>query len=72
MIAQDIASIDDDAFAELAWVGLSPPVAVLSGDQVDFASAWQQLGWKVIVPDDLQAKGTHWLIDVISKSVQGA
>ncbi len=61
-------AIDDDAFAELAWPNLSPPVAVLAGDQSDFASQWQQKGWKIVVPDDLQAKGAGFLIEIIAKS----
>jgi DEAD/DEAH box helicase domain-containing protein len=58
--------IADDAFAEPAWPQLHPPVAVLAGDQVAFASQWQQLGWRVIAADDLQAKGVEWLIEVMT------
>ena len=57
--------IDDDAFAELAWPECTPPIAVLSGDQTDFAGKWQNLGWKVIILDELQAKGSNWLIETI-------
>ena len=64
--------IDDDAFAELAWPQAKPPIALLAGDQEDFASQWQKLGWKVVVPDDLQAKGTAYLVDLILKGIQGA
>ena len=64
--------IEDDAFAELAWPNCSPPVALLAGDQADFASAWQQQGWKVVTPDDLQAKGIAHLIDLIAKGISGA
>ena len=64
--------IDDDAFAELAWPGCSPPIAVLAGDQTDFASTWQQQGWKVLTPDDLQAKGIANLIDLIATGISGA
>jgi DEAD/DEAH box helicase domain-containing protein len=64
--------IDDDAFAELAWPGCSPPIAVLAGDQTDFAPAWQQQGWKVVTPDDLQAKGIAHLIDLIATGISGA
>ena len=63
--------IDDDAFAEMAWPQAKPPIAVLAGDQADFASQWQKLGWKVVVPDDLQAKGTGHLVDLILKGIQG-
>jgi DEAD/DEAH box helicase domain-containing protein len=65
-------NIDDDAFAELAWPQAKPPIALLAGDQADFASQWQKLGWKVVVPDDLQAKGTGHLVDLILKGIQGA
>ena len=65
--------IDDDAFAELAWPhcqaadrhpgrrpgGLRQPVA-------------EAQGWKVIVPDELQAKGIAYLVDQILKGMQGA
>jgi DEAD/DEAH box helicase domain-containing protein len=64
--------IDDDAFAELAWPRCSPPIAVLAGDQTDFAPAWQQQGWKVVTPDDLQAKGIAHLIDLIATGISGA
>jgi DEAD/DEAH box helicase domain-containing protein len=63
--------IDDDAFAELAWSECIPPVAVLSGDQTDFAGKWQNLGWKVIVLDELQTKGSNWLIETINKNAKG-
>ena len=64
-------SIDDDAFAELAWPECKPPVAVLSGDQSDFAGKWQKLGWKVIVLEELQVKGSSWLVEIIKKSASG-
>jgi DEAD/DEAH box helicase domain-containing protein len=63
--------IDDDAFAELAWPQLRPPVAVLAGDQVAFASQWQQLGWQVIAAEDLHAKGIGWLIEVMTAGAAG-
>ena len=63
--------IDDDAFAELAWSECIPPVAILSGDQTDFAGKWQNLGWKVIVLDELQTKGSNWLIETINKNAKG-
>ena len=62
-------NIDDDAFAELAWPALTPPVAVLAGDQATLARKWQDLGWKVIVPDDLQARGVQYLRDTIEQSI---
>ena len=62
--------IDDDAFAELAWPECSPPIALLAGDQADFASTWQGQGWKVVTPDDLQAKGISHLIDLLARGQQ--
>ena len=63
--------IDDDAFAELAWPEGTPPLAVLAGDQVDFAGQWQKLGWKVVTLDDVQVKGGNWLADMVAHSTQG-
>jgi DEAD/DEAH box helicase domain-containing protein len=63
--------INDDAFAELAWTNNTPPVAILSGDQADFASSWQKMGWKVITSDELQIKGSSWLVEIIMKSAKG-
>ncbi len=67
-----IEGIDDDAFAELAWPDLPQRVAILAGDQIDFSAQWEGLGWRVIVPDDLHAKGVKWLVDVISSGGKGA
>ncbi len=64
--------IDDDAFAELAWPALHPPVAVLVGDQAHFASQWQQQGWRVVTPNDLQARGISFLIDILTQAMSGA
>ncbi|MCP4754368.1 MAG: DEAD/DEAH box helicase [Proteobacteria bacterium] len=58
-------SIEDDAFAELAWPHLSTPVCLLAGDQESFAGQWQNQGWKVVVVGDLQAKGLQFLIELI-------
>ena len=58
--------IGDDAFAELAWVDLNLPVAVLAGDQAAFAAAWQRLGWTIVNLEELQAKGASRLIDMIT------
>ena len=65
------AHIDDDAFAELAWPQGHPPIALLAGDQLDFAPQWQHQGWTVVTPDDLQAKGMSTLIDQLARSVTG-
>jgi DEAD/DEAH box helicase domain-containing protein len=64
--------IDDDAFAELAWPASKPPVAVLAANQMDFASQRQKLGWKVVVPDGLLAKGVGFLVGLVLKGIQGA
>ena len=64
--------IDDDAFAELAWPSCRPPVALLAGDQEDFALQWQNQGWKVFTPDLLQAKGITHLISQLMKGISGA
>ena len=63
--------IDDDAFAELAWPQCQPPVAVLAGEQIDFVRHWQAQGWKVLTPDDLQAKGITYLIDHLAQLFAG-
>ena len=60
--------IEDDAFAELAWPRMQARrLAVLAGDQVDFAAQWQKDGWKVVTPDELQAMGISYLIDELTK-----
>lgn len=63
--------IEDDAFAELAWPKCSPPIAILAGDQTTFVKNWQEQGWKVITPDDLQAKGISYLVDQLAKCLAG-
>jgi len=63
--------IDDDAFAEMAWPKSVPPIAVLAGDQEDFAAKWQKLGWKVATVEELQVKGGNWLADIVKNSIQG-
>jgi len=62
-------SIEDDAFAEMAWDLPNIKVAVLAGDQTDFASLWQNQGWKVILPSDIEAKGIEWMINEIKKNI---
>ena len=64
--------IDDDAFAELAWPQCKPPLAVLAGEQVHFAGQWQHEGWKIVTPDELQAKGIGYLIDELTNGLKGA
>jgi hypothetical protein len=43
----------------------------LAGDQISFASQWQQQGWRVITPDELQARGTRYLIDQLAQNGPG-
>ncbi|MFO7903676.1 MAG: hypothetical protein R6U98_13520 [Pirellulaceae bacterium] len=62
-------NIEDDAFAELAWPNCQPAVAVLAGGQMEFAAQWQNQGWKVFTPDDLQAKGITCLTDELAKGI---
>ena len=49
--------IDDDAFAELAWLDASPPVALLAGDQEAFRDTWEHQGWTVVLSSELRAGG---------------
>jgi DEAD/DEAH box helicase domain-containing protein len=63
--------IEDDAFAELAWPDLSPPVAVLAGDQAALGSLWEGSGWKVVELEELQAKGAKWLIGIVNECGHG-
>ena len=58
-------AVDPDAFAELAWPDVHPPLAILAGDQVDFSEKWQGDGWKVVVPDDLDINGMEWFVNLI-------
>jgi len=60
-------NIDDDAFAEMAWPNCNPPVAVLAGDQESFLGRWQEDGWKVFTPDQLQAQGIAALIEQLNR-----
>ena len=53
----------NDACAELAWV--EKKMVVLVGDQASFAEQWQEIGWKVVTPDDLAAKGTEWFANLL-------
>jgi DEAD/DEAH box helicase domain-containing protein len=64
-------AISDDAFAELAWPDLIPPVAVLAGEQRSFASWWEAGGWRVITTDELQARGPDWLVEALQDAPTG-
>lgn len=62
-------SIDDDAFAEMAWELPNAKLVILAGDQADFANLWQNQGWQVIVPADIEAKGIAWMINELKKNI---
>jgi hypothetical protein len=44
---------------------------VLAGDQTDFRARWQEQGWEVFTPDDLQARGMQHLIDQLTNGLEG-
>lgn len=58
--------IDDDAFAELAWP--KERVVVLAGEQATHESKWQAQGWRVTTDQQLQARGTTHLINLLRNS----
>ena len=60
-------SVDDDAFAELAWADLSPPVVLLAGDQEGFKGTWEAQGWVVVLASELRTDGIAGLITHLSK-----
>jgi DEAD/DEAH box helicase domain-containing protein len=57
--------IDPDAFAELAWPLFDIPIAILAGEQIDFSEKWQQNGWKIVVPDDIDINGIDWFVNLL-------
>ena len=61
--AYEDEAIDENAVAELAW--LEARIAVLGGDQALLVSAWQANGWTVVTANEIQAKGTAFLIELI-------
>jgi DEAD/DEAH box helicase domain-containing protein len=63
--------LEDEAFAEMAWPALSKPVALLVGDEASFASNWEALGWTVVTPADIHAKGIDWMISEIRARMKG-
>jgi DEAD/DEAH box helicase domain-containing protein len=60
-------NIDDDAFAEMAWPEREPPIAVLAGDQEAFVRRWQEGGWRIFTPDQLQAQGVTVLVEQLNR-----
>ena len=47
----------DDLVAELAWPESTPPLAILSGAQFEYASEWESVGWKTIEGNALIQSG---------------
>ncbi|MDM8517022.1 DEAD/DEAH box helicase [Desulfobacterales bacterium HSG16] len=58
-------NINDDASAELAWDTTDPKIAVLAKDQEEFADQWQQLGWKVVMYEEIEVKGFDWFCGLV-------
>jgi len=52
----------DDQFAELAWPDHKHPVAVLVGEQEQFASLWQAADWQVVTGSELKSGGIQALL----------
>lgn len=68
--AYEDEAIDEEAVAELAWANNSPRVAVLAGEQTTLTSTWQSAGWLVVTTNDLQVKGTAFLIELIKTATR--
>jgi len=69
--AYEDEAISENAVAELAWISRSPRIAVLAGDQALLVSAWQTNGWTVVTANELQAKGTAFLIELVATEIKG-
>lgn len=65
IVAYENEEINEAAVAELAWLQITPPVAILAGDQVYLADAWSTAGWKVVTANDLQVKGVNYLLEIL-------
>lgn len=61
-------SSEDDIFAELAWPELNKPVAVLAGEQEDYAEQWRKAGWVTFTASELQTSGAGCLRDILVDS----
>ncbi|QTA83839.1 putative uncharacterized ATP-dependent DEAD/DEAH box helicase [Desulfonema limicola] len=59
--------LDEELFAELAWPHIPQPIALLTGDQRNFAAKWQDAGWIVITDRGLQVQGYEYLIKQLPK-----
>jgi hypothetical protein len=55
----------DDLVAELAWPDHNPPVAILSGEQFEYASEWEDVGWKAIESSSLIQAGLGQLMKLL-------
>ena len=56
-----LESAPDDCFAEMAWPSAQPPVCLLVADQSSFRTAWEEAGWMVVTPADIQVQGIEWV-----------
>lgn len=61
--AYEDEAVDENAVAELAW--LETRIAVLGGEQALLVAAWQANAWTVVTANEIQAKGTAFLIELI-------
>lgn len=62
--------IGEEAFAELAWPAFQRGGGI-GGDQATFASRWQRAGWRVVVLEEIAAKGVAWFTELIKGLAQG-
>ena len=60
--------LPDEVFAELAWPELSPPIALLCGDQCAFAERWRLAGWLAVTDGDILAQGRQWLVERLTQA----
>ena len=56
----------DDCFAEMAWPGAQPAVCLLVADQSSFRTAWEEAGWIVVTPAEIQAHGIEWMKSLLA------
>ena len=59
----------DDLLAELAWPKRLPPVAVLTGNQIDYSDFWKQAGWTILDASLLVHQGISMLINQLGISL---
>jgi DEAD/DEAH box helicase domain-containing protein len=56
----------DDCFAEMAWHCAKPWVCLLVADQATFRTEWEEAGWTVVTPDDIQVHGIEWMKSLLA------